>query len=423
MISINRNLKIFVPVFLYWFFLIFFYDEYIVELYAYKGFEGALASERILLAGIFIFLFSLFIECRNLTAETMFSLFYFLMSFLPISTLYIYQQVHHFTLLVVALPLCILFLGRKIRVNAYVRLASIRTDSLFRYFFSICVAAILTWALFNSNSLFLSLDKVYEIREMASEGSNSRLLTLLFRAVLPAALIYFLLNKHHLSVAVSLLGFYLLYVSTGHKSVLATGLLIFSFYIIGKRGLTASFVTWSFISMLLLAAVAYELFEIVEPIGYLVRRALFTPASITDSSVFVFSAQDFMYWEDSLFRSFGLGLYGDSLSTMLASHRGYESGANAGLVGSGFAQAGIVGVLFYSLINLMLVKIVDAHGRSLPVWVGYSMAFLLAKQSILSSDTVTTLSTHGFLFLLILVISISNLKKRSVYFVPIAKAK
>ena len=76
--------------------------------------------------------------------------------------------------------------------------------------------------------------------------------------------------------------------------------------------------------------------------------------------------------------------------------------ANAGFVGSGFAQAGLVGSLIYAAGAGMVIAICDAYGRYLGP--GLVAAAMIGQYAALitSTDFLTLFLTHGLLLALVL---------------------
>ncbi|BCN23018.1 hypothetical protein [Vibrio alfacsensis] len=73
------------------------------------------------------------------------------------------------------------------------------------------------------------------------------------------------------------------------------------------------------------------------------------------------------------------------------------SGANNGLIASGFAHAGIFGVLIYTIVFAFLIKLIDfLGGKVFPVWFLLAAFIVPISSAVLNSDLLTTLSTHGF---------------------------
>lgn len=137
----------------------------------------------------------------------------------------------------------------------------------------------------------------------------------------------------------------------------------------------------------------------------LIRRALMIPALIDYHHIEFFSQNPYLFWSSS---RLSLGLIENPYDLRSAAVIGEEyfgsadAGANTGYIGSGFAQAGIVGVAIYAVGVGFVLSILHSYGRyfGLPfiaaIMMGQVMTMLVA------TDFVTLFLTHGMLISLVL---------------------
>jgi fructose-specific phosphotransferase system IIC component len=85
-------------------------------------------------------------------------------------------------------------------------------------------------------------------------------------------------------------------------------------------------------------------------------------------------------------------------------------GANNGYVSHGFAHAGYFGVIIYSIILGLLLKLIDDMTyNKLPLWFSISLSIAPLRTVLINSDLFTTMLTHGlFISLIIIFLSRSN---------------
>ena len=101
--------------------------------------------------------------------------------------------------------------------------------------------------------------------------------------------------------------------------------------------------------------------------------------------------------------------YDISLTHVIGQYIGYEGmGANNGYVSSGFAHAGYFGVLFYSFILGLLLKLInDMTYDKLPLWFSISISIGPLRTVLINSDLFTSMLTHG-LFISLIIIFLSR---------------
>jgi hypothetical protein len=81
-----------------------------------------------------------------------------------------------------------------------------------------------------------------------------------------------------------------------------------------------------------------------------------------------------------------------------------KSHANTGMVASGYAHFGFLGVTIYSILLGFILKIINYFSRkNIPFWLIFSMSIIPLRTLIVSSDLLVVLFTHG-LILTILVL-------------------
>ena len=85
--------------------------------------------------------------------------------------------------------------------------------------------------------------------------------------------------------------------------------------------------------------------------------------------------------------------------------------ANNGYISSGYAHAGFIGVLIYSLILGVYLKWLNVFSKNVPhIWLTIALMVTPFRSLILSSDLPTTFLTHG---LIIATIMITLLRKQA----------
>lgn len=147
------------------------------------------------------------------------------------------------------------------------------------------------------------------------------------------------------------------------------------------------------------ALVVFSGFEFVGSV--ILRRAFFVGASVTDSWVNYFRENPKVFFSDNLLSSVVVNEYtGTPLPYYLGDYfaPGLDLAFNAGLVATGYAQIGVVGVAFYALILGLFLRSVNALIRlGVPVFMPGAIFFLPLRIAWTDSDLFTTLLSHGLI--------------------------
>lgn len=165
--------------------------------------------------------------------------------------------------------------------------------------------------------------------------------------------------------------------------------------------------------MILIFYAAYEVFsniyiqqyrEVGEFASYFVRRTLLVPPMLDAAFIEFFSVFEKFYWSTS---RFGLGLVKSPYDVVAPFVIGREIfrdpslAANTGIIGSGYANGGIVGVALYSMITAAIMSFLNSLGRRLghPFVAAASFPTVLIIAT--TADLTTVILTHGLLLLLV----------------------
>lgn len=256
----------------------------------------------------------------------------------------------------------------------------------------------------------LSLASVYDFRDDAAEnlpGVFGYIIPAATKIFLPFALILALHLRAKVAVLAIVVCVVLLFGLSSHKAILVYPLIVLALSILlSSRWCTALFVG----GLTVLVNVASALLAFTENpaaiffSSMVVRRALILPAELTGFYVNWFLEHPYLWWAESRL-SFGaipspysvkiVNLIGLEFSGSL------EMGANVGWIGSGYANAGPVGVLLYAVGVGLLLSMLTAFAERLDRRLVVAANTPLIATVFLSSDFVTSLFTHGILVSLI----------------------
>lgn len=271
------------------------------------------------------------------------------------------------------------------------------------------------WALVATRgTLNFKMYDVYLYRRDAIEnfpGIFSYLWPQVTNALIPLAISVSLYKKwwtsFYILVAISIA----LFASLHHKAMLLTPFILAGIYYAqgssqGLRPIIVAFCAFAIIAAA--EAVSYEYMDMPTRTGLinvlLVRRIFFVPVQLDALYLEYFSNNPLFYWASSKI-SFGLidTNYDATAPFLIGSVFFGREGmsANSGLIASGYANAGIIGILIYTFLLSICIAILDSHGRAIGHRIVITSCLTLVHTIMTSSDIFTVLLTGGLGTLLI----------------------
>jgi|TARA_R100000049_G_C1954646_1_gene106636 hypothetical protein len=277
------------------------------------------------------------------------------------------------------------------------------------------IFAVVLQAAFGGLTYFnLDIERVYDFRRVAARelpGIFDYLYSNVSTAVMPVALLLALKFRNWLVVGLVLFCTVLLFGMTQHKSVLFAPWAVVALYYFYGRTPQAYVIGYLFMGVLGLCTLELIRIDIAgtPEAGYLtslvVRRVLLIPAVLDSYYIEFFSINEFYYWSSSRLGFFSSG--NDYIvSAPFVIGETYFSdpdmSANAGLIGSGFSNAGIIGVAAYGLAAGLILSMLQSYGKRIGHAFVSAVSILTVFNIITSTDILTSLLTHGLLMLIIL---------------------
>lgn len=204
----------------------------------------------------------------------------------------------------------------------------------------------------------------------------------------------------------------LLFGVSSHKSTIFTfALVFFSFWATSKEPAANR---WGLMLLAIVGLCVMEVLLLGQILGrdqpgvltsHLVRRGLMVPPLLDSLWVDFFSDKAKYYWSGS---RLSMGLidqpYGQSAPRVIGSEvfGSKVMAANTGLIGSGYANSGLLGVALYSAILGLLIAYLDALGRKVGASLVAVASLGVLPKIVTSTDLTTAFLTHGLLLLLVL---------------------
>lgn len=260
----------------------------------------------------------------------------------------------------------------------------------------------------------LNISSVYEIRGDAAEavpGIFGYLNSISTKVLIPFGLVLALVERRWILMAVFSCLSVLFFAFTAHKSPLFYPTVVLFIYWVAKSRAAGRGVLAGLVFFMVIALLDHWYFERHGAwwsgwfSSLFARRAILVPSLINWQYFDFFVDADRFYWASSKI-SFGLieapyNLNAPRLIGVTYSNN-IERFANAGWIGSGFANAGALGVLVYSVLVGALLAFLDEYSKKIGSRVTIALFALPVVTIFVSSDLVSSLLTHGLLAALFL---------------------
>lgn len=388
--------------------ILYGYGKFIVPLFGYTGFEWDLNKFKVAEGTLVVFLISVFLPVRFFKPSDLLLHLQFLFPVLPMAVLYgaanedrSYFYLTIFSFVIVAILASLLRL-KPIRVSRV-------SPSLFAR-----TLLILSWLAIGSIVLFgglryfnLDFSKVYDFREEAAShlpAIYGYLSPIVSKVLLPFSLLLSVLNKDRILAASSIIGSVVMFGLTSHKSVLFYPFVVLALYLILNHRDVVGMLVKGYVLVVVVSVLDFMVGG--EWVGsLLLRRTYVVPAHINYLYHEYFSSHPLYLWSQSKL-TFGLLAQHYSLGPAnqigLVYYHNAATSANTGWVGSGYANAGALGVFVYAILVGILFAVLNAFARTIDKKVVVAIATAPILAVLMSSDLPTAFLNHGVILTLFL---------------------
>jgi hypothetical protein len=290
-----------------------------------------------------------------------------------------------------------------------VRLPSIKNSEPIAVILSVFVIGVVVLH-FLISGVHLSMDliKVYDFRRanesLADNGLFAYLNPWAYQVFNLFLIAYFLMRKRYVLTAAAFCVQIFLFAASQQKSVLFTPFVIVGVWWYLRKSRNLIIMPVALCALIFVSLAAHFLADNTLLASIAVRRLLFVPVQLDYAYYNFFSTHPKVMWSDSFWMPFAHSPYRVAMSYVIGDYLGSpDMHANDGYVASGFGHAGPFGVFVYTVILGFTLKFVDNESRRLgAIWFGVGL-FLLPFMTIwLSSDLATSMLTHGFLVMLLM---------------------
>ncbi len=189
---------------------------------------------------------------------------------------------------------------------------------------------------------------------------------------------------------------------SGHKTVLFVLFIVGGIYVLDKYKNFSTILIYGTSSIIGLLLIYYFSTNELQLPSTLIRRAFFVPANLNYVYLDFFSDHEYVYWSNSILKSFIHYPYDEPITNVIGGYLGYpDMGANTGIIGSGYMQMGILGIFIYIVLMSFFINLINSFDK-LPKWLINSIVLMPILTAFIGSDLLTTFLTHGFLISIII---------------------
>lgn len=376
----------------YYFLMEFYYQYFIVPDYARFGFNMNLNMGKyietkflfVIILGISIFV--------SRVSEFIYSIIVFLVIFFLVPSLITYsfsdQLAGPLYAIVIMMVSISVISVRRIKMP-YLKSSKLSFGIVMLAMIVFLIPILLKFGVYLNVSNLL-LQDVYDTRDLFDENASTLmnyLFNWLIKAVVPVAMIYFLINKRYWYAGISFLIMLYLYSISGNKLVYITSFVMLFFFIVGRDYIHKS----NIISLVLIAGlltilvVDYSFKSELK--GIFVMRMLFLPSYLNYYYFDFFNGAPLYFAESHFFNLFSTYPYDKPIGFIIAQAyiKTNDMNANNGLIGDGFMNLGYAGVglsIFVVTLIFLFFNSIRPDARYLGIF--FVMIFLFLSVPLLS---------------------------------------
>ena len=392
----------------------FSYTIYVSKVFEYAGFLLDFNVYNYILSNLILIVIFFFVPTQFDKISDWFLNFFYLIILVPIGSMYGLNQELSLSVFIMNISVfIIIYLMLRVKQVKVPRLKYIsRGEGIFLSSSIMMIFYLIFWyfitgAISNFN---LDLSKVYDFREINSELTNIGFAVYVnnwvYQIFSLALLGYGFLRKNYIIIVFSLISQIIFFGVSAHKSVLFSIFMIIGLYYFFR--FTKNLIVVPIFFTILIVISLYISFSDMRSIypSIFIRRLFFVPAQLSYAYYDFFQNNPHDFWAQSIMSVFFETNYPEGVSKTIGNYLGGGASANNGFVSSGYAQAGLFGVILYTLITGWILKNIDylSNSNGYPLWFSLILVVNPLKNLILASDLFTTLLTHGLLISILLLI-------------------
>lgn len=377
----------------------------ISPLFSYNRFELCLNTMKLVESWFLFFaVFGLMPKSATKLSDIMLWLL-ILLSYIPMLTLFAFKDESRIFMYAVTIFWMAIFLLRHIMPK--ISLLPLIHDFAIRFLGISFLSLIVFFMIYKylGFSFTLDLTKVYDIRSQYTE-TRIPFAGYLFNwqayIINPVIFAIFTARKRWIYAAIIVIFQLLLFSNTGNKTFLfALFFVLILMWVITRKN-PLIYMASGLTAIVLLSMLSYWLINDVWMPSLFTRRLLLVPAQLSFFYYDFFSEHDYVFLSHSIFRFFLDYPYQLNPSHLIGMvyFNSPQTGANTGVVGDAYMNLGFIGLILWSMLLVMVLKLVDACSKGKDMKIAVA-AIAMPTIALTNSALLTNLLTHGLLVALI----------------------
>lgn len=384
------------------------YLKFVNPIYAYSEINLDISLIKYMESWLIYLLFLSFTPHKlKKTSDVVINILFF-SYFSPLLVFYCLSGAVREHLYIVLVGILIIYLFRN---GKKIKLLNIKHGHIYAYTLSILgVVTVSMWFIFSGGLSFFNLDhaRVYEFRRDVGSVIDVSFIAYLnnwaYSVFGPFLLIFFLYSRMYFFASMVFLLHLFWFGVSGHKAVFFYPFLILFVYLWFKNNKGLSIIPISFTLVLCFSYLFFIIFENIFFADLFIRRVFFVPSFLTFTYYEFFSNEEFIFWSNSITSRFIEYPYDLNPAKLIGRYLGMSDGnANNSFLSTGYMHAGITGIIFYSIIFTLILRLYDSIiiNKKL-IWISVAIIIIPVRATIVGADLPTALLTHGVLISLIL---------------------
>lgn len=410
----GREIYSFITIILYKIMLDISYITYVSEVFEYSGFFLDFNIYNYIFSNVILISILFLVPTQFEKISDWFLNLFYLIILIPLGSMYgLNQKLDILVFLINVFVYIIIYLMLRIKQVKVPKIKYIsKGEGIFLSLSLVMIFYLIFWYVITGaiSNFNLDLSKVYDFREINAELTNigfaAYVNNWVYQIFSLSLLGYGFLKKNNSIIIFSLISQVVFFGVSAHKAVLFSIFMIVGLYYFFK--LTKNLIVIPIFFVLLISVSLYIANDDSHSIypSMFIRRLFFVPAQLSYAYFDFFQQNPYDLWAKSVMSLFYNTNYPEGIPKTIGNFLGDGASANNGFVSSGYAQAGIFGVLLYTIITAWILKIIDylSATNSYPLWFSLILVVNPLKNLMVSSDLFTTLLTHGLLISMVLLV-------------------
>jgi hypothetical protein len=376
------------------------YLYFVHPIYAYSGFVLEFSIIKYIESWILLYILMLLASHKLSKPSDFFILIFLLGLLVPLLSLYGLADQSRSTVYTVLMGYVIINSLRKGRKFTLPKIKNGLYIALGLAFVSAMVVTVWFFMSGGVANFNLDLRKVYEFRRATGElihvGYMGYINTWATKVFGPFLLAYGLLKRNYFLIVLAISLHIFWFGVTAHKSVLFYPTIIVFLWFYFQRTKALSLLPLGYFVVIFASLSCYFLFDSVLPASLFIRRVFYVIGILTFDYYNFFGMNEFVYWSNSITSSLIDYPYDVNPALLIGMFRGTTAHANNSFISTGYMHAGLIGVIFYSIIAGLLFRLIDSLvSRNVPVWFVTALLAIPMRSMLLSADLPTALLSHG----------------------------